>query len=287
MPSDELSTESSTQPTDPQNVEQNAQLPLVQPTGTGLPDSSQAAAGETVPSPAAPAAVPPSVSQSDFAILQNELKQQTASLNQLQGAYAALQQQRAAPAAQPEVTDAQLQEWLESGEGEKILRANRVMQAQSAQANTAQVEQLRQQSIAIAGPLARKVAAGDMPHYNEFKGDIDAVLNALPADALTNPEAYTFAHNQIVAKPENIKRIVDREVEAELRRRTQQAAVEPPAGPAGRVVTTQLPDGVPTPEQVFPDMKPDFDLQHWMKVMGYADWPDFVKRTTPPEGGYQ
>jgi hypothetical protein len=272
--SDESTTSAAGDPTiDPQ---------LDTPTPGDAPPGGppQAAAGETPPSTAPAAAPPAGVSKEEYDLLATKVEQTNNQLQQALGALgtlAAQGQQQATPAV-PEVTDEQLAAMYDSGEGAQILKANRILQERSDRQHQTQVQQLREEVTGIAVPIVAKVAQADMPHYGEFKNDIDAYLATLPPAALTNPKVHEIAYGVVASKPENMKRIVDREVEARMRQARESSEASAPGGPAGRVAPP-LPAGVPTFEQAFPDDKSGINADDFARKLGYDGWVDYWQKT--------
>lgn len=195
------------------------------------------------PPAAAPAATPQLdtsnfVSREDYARLQGQLDALMASQGRVP---------QAAPQAPagPQYTDDQLAEMLESGEGRKILEAQTFITQRTMAPFAREFVQFRDATTQTAGVLNREIAEarGYLPHASDpgVKREMDAFLAKLPPDAQANPEAIKLAHAHAVATPENFKRLVDQQVEAELRRRAggDEPTGTPQSGaPAGRVPAT-------------------------------------------------
>ena len=216
------------------------------------PDKSTIAAPAT-PEPAA-AAAPPTVT-----ITQEEWDRTRASLAHMEGALGVLQGNAnrpvvvAPPAAPAKVySDAELAEMMESGDGQKMLIAQRVLLQQQVQPVVEDYQRFRANTMHMQGETGRALVEleGKIPYYKDpaIKKQVDEFLATLPPEAQANKQAIEFAHNYVIAKPENLDKIVKERVEAELRKR---------GGPAGALDTggggDRIPEGgskVPTVAEV-------------------------------------
>lgn len=162
------------------------------------------------------------VSREDYARLEGMLAQQGQMLQQIAGGQA-----RAVPEPQrgPQYTDDQLSEMLESGEGRKILEAQRYIAAQQLSPLAHEFVQFRDNTMQTASSINRELAEarGRLPHAADpgVKRAMDDFLAQLPPGAQANPQAIELAHAHAVARPENFQRLIDQQVEAKLRQRAE------------------------------------------------------------------
>jgi len=158
------------------------------------------------------------------------------------------------PPPEPTISEEQLAEMLESGEGRKILEAQKYIARQTQRPLEDAFVQFRGATMQTAEALGREVveARGLIPHYSdpEIKRDVDAFLGNLPPEARANKDSLILAHNYVVGKPEHQKRIIAREVEAELRRRA--GATEPGTPPAQS--SERVPGGDGKPAMTLTDL---------------------------------
>lgn len=264
-----------------------------------MPDpvaSTTPAAGAPAPDAAAPPAAPPpatvTVTQEQWDRMQAQLAHMTGVVETLQGQAGrpvVVERPPAAP-TEPTYTDEQLAEMLESGEGPKILAAQRYITRQTMLPLAQTFDQFRGATIATAESLGRDIveARGLIPHYKdpEIRRQVDAFMATLPPEARANKDALVLAHNYVVGQPENLKKIVEREVEAELRRRA--GAAEGTPGPAGsrERVPERDPNAVPTVTELFGDAAaaairrqgrtPD-EFAKRMSRGKFKSWADYAK----------
>jgi len=210
---------------------------------------------------AAPAAAPPAVdltgyvSRDDYLRMEGQLAQMGAQLQQLAGGQA----RAVAPDPGPVYSDEQLAEMLESGEGRKVLEANRYITRQTVAPLAGEFVSFRENTMHTAAGINRELAEtrGRLPHANDpaVKRSMDEFLSALPAGAQANPQAIELAHAHAVARPENFKRLVDQQVEAELRRRA--GGDEPIGSGTGAQAGARVPSGaggdIPTIRELLGD----------------------------------
>lgn len=203
-----------------------------------------------VPSDADPAATPPvetppaaapatvTVSQEQW----DRLNAQVAHMGgQIQGMAASVN--RAPPPAPvdtgPQYSDEQLAEMLESGEGRKILAAQRYIADQQTRPLVNEFVNFRSATLVTAESLGREVveASGKIPHYKDpdIKRQVDAFLSTLPVEARANKESLVLAHNYVVGQPENFERLVKARVDEEVRKRAGDARVPDASTAGGRV----------------------------------------------------
>lgn len=215
------------------------------------------------------------VSREDYARLEGMLARQDQILQQIAGG------RQAAPApvdSGPHYTDDQLIEMLESGEGRKILEAQRYINKQTMQPLAREFVQFRDNTVHTAATFNREIAAarGTMPHLTDpgVKRSMDEFMAQMPTEAHANPQALQLAYAHAIAQPDNFKRLVNAEVEAELRRRAQgdEPTGMPAAGaPAGRVPnTTQA--GVPSVRDLLGE-----DAVRAIRAQGYRDADAWVR----------
>lgn len=231
----------------------------------------------TPETPAAPAVnLDNYVSREDYARLEGQLAQMGQQLAQVGARAVAVPE----PARGPQYTEDQLAEMLESGEGRKILEAQRFITQQTMAPFAGEFIRFRDATTQTAATLNRGVAEarGLLPHAADagVKRSMDEFLAKLPADAQANPEAITLAHAHAVAQPENFKRLVDQQVEAELRRR---AGGDDPVGapvrgaPAGRVPSSG--DGAtPTVSELLGP-----DAARAIRDQGYSTADEWVRKS--------
>lgn len=215
------------------------------------------------------------VSREEYARLEGMLTQVNQTVQHIAGG------RQAAPAPVdpgPQYTDDQLAEMLESGEGRKVLEAQRYIARQQMAPFAREFVTFRDNTISTAAQFNREIAEarGTMPHASDpgVKSVMNEFLAKMPTDAHANPEVLKLAYEHAVAQPENFKRLVDREVEAELRRR---AGGDDPTGtpdrgaPAGRLPASGGGD-VPTVRELLGK-----DAADMIRSQGYRSADDWVR----------
>ncbi len=198
------------------------------------------AEGATPPAetPAAPAIDPAKfVSRDDY----DNLRAQLAHMNgQIAGMAATANRQVAPPPDPgPQYTDGDLAEMLESGDGRKILAAQRYINRQELLPIAQEFNTFRAGTIATAESLGRELveSSGKIPYYKDpdIRRQVDAFMNTLPPEARANKESLVLAHNYVVGQPENMDRIVKQRVEEEIRKRAGDAKVPDATATGGRI----------------------------------------------------
>lgn len=237
---------------------------------------------ETTPpaTPAAPALDTTNfVSREDYARLEGMLAQQGAILQQIAGGQQRVVQQPEPTG--PRYTDDQLAEMLESGDGRKILEAQRYIANQQMAPFAREFVEFRGQTVQTAAQFNREIAEarGTMPHASDagVRRSMDEFLAKLPAEAHANPEALQLAYAQAIARPENFQRLMKQEVEAELRRRAGgDETVLPPAGGArSRERVPETPGStVPTVSELLGP-----DAANAIRAQGYTNVDDWVRKS--------
>lgn len=243
---------------------------------------------ETEETPSQPTAN--SVSREDYEKLQAQLAHMGETVNYLRGQAEALGRQPPPPAtpAEPAISDDELAEMLESGDGRQILKAQRYLQAQETKRLEAVNEQRYQNIVAMGTAITQRQIKADYPLYHTdpaIKRDVDQLFASVAPEARANPEAWDFIYRQVTASPQHYDRILNQKVEEEIRRRTagDVSVTDPAQQPSGRMV--KKPGGTPTVEELFgSDVARTFqnlgrNPDDLARDLGYASWDDYVKQT--------
>lgn len=192
------------------------------------------------------------------------------------------------PAPPPERhwSDEELAEMLESGEGAKILKAQRIIQAQAMRPLVDDFVNFRSATISTAERLGRGnvVAQGLAPYYNDpdIKRQIDETMEKLAPEVRANEQTFIMIHDSVVGKKENIDRIVKKEVDAELRRRAGTPDAPDVGSAAGRVPASRGSSVPSVTELLGADAAQALKLQgrsadEFARRMGYKTWADYAK----------
>lgn len=257
----------------------------------------------TTPAPAAEtptAETPPAAAPATVTITQEQWDRMNAQMHHMGGQLAALGAAQAnvrvtaPPPAAPLYTEEQLAEMLESGEGRKILAAQRYIADQATAPVRAEFGAFREATMVTAGDLGRDIveASGKIPFYKdpEIKRQIDSFMATLPAEALANKESIVLAHNYVVAQPENLDRIIKSKVEEEMRKRSGNPGV-PDATTAGGRVPASGGTTVPTVAELLGDSSaqalraqgktPD----EFARRIGHKSWAEYAKFIQSEQAG--
>lgn len=224
------------------------------------------------------------VSREDYSRLEAQLAHMS---GQVSGMAASMGRQVApAPAPVKTYSDDELAEMLESGDGRKVLAAQRYITESTMRPVVDEFSQFRGATIATAESLGRDIveARGLIPFYKdpEIKRQVDAFMNTLPPEARANKESLVLAHNYVVGDPSNFERLMKARVEEELRKR-QGTPNSPDAGtPQGARVPQTGKPGVPSVKDLLGDAAAQalrFKGQtedEFARRLGYKTWAEYA-----------
>jgi hypothetical protein len=209
-----------------------------------------------------------------------------------------VQSQAAPPVANHGPTDAEIDAAVMSGQG----AASRIrMMIDRAVNETAQrlvkehIEPLQAYGVNTLGELSRRITAGNMPHYNRYRKEIDERLNALAPEVRANPAVIEMVYNSVVGV--HTTELTREAAEAAVRQAQEAATAAASGTTAGKGATPGTAAGsssqrdtsadVPTVEQVggreglealAHKGRGGQGADEFARSMGYKDWSDYQKQ---------
>lgn len=234
---------------------------------------------ETPPSPPAESTPPPVnyASADEFREFQRNVE---GGFNKLLGMLQRTGTVEATPATPIEdINDEELEEAIANGKGgSKLIR--KAIAAAVEKVRRSEVAPLRDLGLGSIAKLTRHMATKEMKFYDRYRTEIDAAIDALPADQKLNPDLLIAIHNTIAGRPENIEKMLKEERERALRS-DDAGGSEIPGQRRGDVQNRQ--PAVPTPRELWGEggaqaleaagRTPD----RFAQGMGYRDWPHYVE----------
>lgn len=134
------------------------------------------------------------------------------------------------------VTEADIKKAFEDGETVKAaelqIKYNDESIKEMEQKFSTNLTAVQNQGMSLIGDLARGQVSKELPYYNRFKDEIEDFISKVSPEARMSPKVYEFAHNAVLGK--HMKELVNEEVEAEIRKRTEGEGGQQPGSDTGR-----------------------------------------------------
>lgn len=236
---------------------------------------------EEMPAVAAPAA-PSFVPADEFKQFRDSM---TGMMETMREGFAAMRASGAAPSPAAStvarISDDEFDEAVASGNG-KVARAYLAQQKDDLKRE--HIDPLSTTGLDSLSGLTKEVVLKVMPRYAKYKGEVDALVAQMPAQARLNPEALKMAYEAVVGKHAD-------EIEAEAREQATRARnAEPPeSAPTGRR-GTRISSGDKTPSvedvagaegaQALAELgRGGKSSDDFARSLGYKDWKTYMKET--------
>ena len=169
-----------------------------------------------------PAAAEPGISVQAFQAFQEQVSGTLSQVTRTLEALATRQPQAPAPAAYAsptvaDITDEEIEHALVSGEGgAKAIR--RAVEVEANRLVRERIVPLEQFGVTTFNDLTDRIVGKDLKHYGLLKKEIDAQLSQMDPALRANPRSRELAYKLALA--ENFDRVLDTEIEAKLRQRS-------------------------------------------------------------------
>ena len=172
-------------------------------------------------------------------------------------------------------SDEELDQAIATGQG-AVPKIKALLAAQEERIRKQYIDPLRDEGLSAIAGINQEMARAKMPHYEKYKSEIDAMLQALPVNVRLNPQVYEMCYKTVVGG--HLDDIVTERLQQEARKATQ--PVEVPGGRGRRPAQDEIPDAA--------DLSPGAadalamigrDQDDFARRLGYKDWKDHIQKT--------
>jgi hypothetical protein len=175
---------------------------------------------------------PEYVSKDDFSKLQEQYKETSDTLRQLQQQHLDVinnfntvltsQQAPQQPTSEPGLDVSEIKNMIETGEGAEafVQKINNMVEHKARKIVDGAVTPLQQQGSSAISTLAMQHAEANLPYFKDFKDQIQSQINQLDPGAKSNPEVIHKVYQMVVG--ENVDKIFERKQEEILRKQKEE-----------------------------------------------------------------